>query len=73
MELIEAVEVSKAALVGSSSGVPFTEPSLRALGVRRLLVDRFPYALVFVESETEIRVLAVAHTRRRPGYWRSRL
>lgn len=42
-------------------------------GVRRCMLRRFPYALVFLELETEIRVLAMAHMRRRPGYWRSRV
>ena len=43
------------------------------LELRRALLDRFPYALVFVELEREIRIVAVAHTRRRPGYWFDRL
>lgn len=46
---------------------------LTRLGVRRIRVRRFPYALVFMELENEIRILAVAHARRRPGYWRERL
>ncbi len=42
--------------------------------VRRLIVHRFPYSLFFaVESEDFIRVLAVAHQKRRPGYWWNRL
>ena len=41
--------------------------------LRRALVDSFPYAIVFALSSEEIRVVAVAHTRRRPGYWLSRL
>ncbi len=41
--------------------------------VRRVLVHRFPYAIVFVELEREVRVLAAAHGKRRPGYWRDRL
>ncbi|MEX0711297.1 MAG: type II toxin-antitoxin system RelE/ParE family toxin [Pirellulales bacterium] len=36
-------------------------------------VDRFPYRLIFCfESPTTARVIAVAHSRRRPGYWRQR-
>lgn len=42
------------------------------LGVRTCSVKRFPYSIVFLELPTEIRVLALAHTRRRPGYWHSR-
>ena len=50
--------------------VPGVSPDL---GVRRLIVKRFPYAVVFVEEPGAVRVIAVAHARRRPGYWRGRL
>lgn len=43
-----------------------------ALGVRRVFVTRFPYSLYFIELPTRYRVLAVAHARRRPFYWRDR-
>jgi plasmid stabilization system protein ParE len=42
------------------------------LQVRRILLRKFPYALVFLLLDDEIRVLAIAHGRRLPGYWRSR-
>lgn len=41
--------------------------------VRRVLITRFPYAIVFVEVDGEIRVIAVMHGRQRPGYWMRRL
>jgi plasmid stabilization system protein ParE len=41
--------------------------------VRRLLLARFPYVVVFVEVGDEIRVIAVMHAKRRPGYWMRRL
>ena len=40
--------------------------------IRIVLVPEFPYMLVYQERAHDIRVLAVAHVRRRPGYWRSR-
>src|SRR5689334_14399375 len=43
-----------------------------ARDVRRTLLRRFPYAVIYEIRDTEILVLAVAHTRRRPGYWLSR-
>jgi toxin ParE1/3/4 len=44
------------------------------LTVRRALLDRFPFALVFLEvQEGSIRVVAFAHTKRQPGYWLSRV
>ena len=41
--------------------------------VRRAPVKRFPYHVVYLEAAATIRVLAVAHDRRKPGYWKSRL
>ena len=40
--------------------------------VRRVLVDRFPYAVVYHHDHKSIVILAVAHSRRRPGYWKRR-
>ncbi len=42
-------------------------------GAKRLLLRRFPYAVIVRESAAEIIVIAFAHTARRPGYWRGRL
>ena len=39
---------------------------------RRVLVRRFPYQIVYRVSPTETVVVAVAHLKRRPGYWKSR-
>lgn len=36
-------------------------------------ISRFPFVLIYrVRSEKDVLVLAVAHTARRPGYWRKR-
>lgn len=43
------------------------------LQVRRAPATRFPYHMVYLETSSTIRVLAIAHDRRRPGYWISRL
>lgn len=43
-----------------------------AQDTRRVLLKRFPYSIVFYERETEIVIIAFAHSSRRPGYWRSR-
>ncbi|MCU1245228.1 MAG: plasmid stabilization system protein [Acidobacteria bacterium] len=37
--------------------------------VRRLSVHTFPYHVIFVQLETIISVVAIAHDRRKPGYW----
>ena len=38
-------------------------------GTRRYLLRRFPFFVVFRESEESVQIVAVAHARRRPGYW----
>ena len=43
------------------------------LPVRRRAVARFPYHVIYVETATEIRILGIAHDRRNPGYWQTRL
>jgi hypothetical protein len=42
-------------------------------GTRCLKLNRFPYALVYVQRSDRIIGIAVAHLKRRPGYWRKRL
>jgi plasmid stabilization system protein ParE len=39
---------------------------------RRLPMRRFPLNVVYVVQGSELTILAVAHQRRKPGYWRSR-
>ena len=41
--------------------------------VRRCRLRRFPYGLIYQADETGVLVVAVAHTHRRPEYWRDRL
>ena len=55
---------------GAGSLIPDAPPE--ASGARRLRLWRFPYAVVYIELKTELRVLALAHDRRAPGYWRNR-
>ena len=40
--------------------------------IRRQLCRRFPYGLLYSVAGEEIRILAVMHLRRRPGYWAGR-
>jgi len=40
--------------------------------LRRVLVPRFPYAVIYRAEEDRVWVVAVANLYRRPGYWRVR-
>jgi plasmid stabilization system protein ParE len=42
-------------------------------GTRKLVLRRFPFAVIYRPGTATIQVLAVAHGQRRPGYWRGRL
>ena len=40
---------------------------------RRFRVRRFPYSVVYVIRPELIVIVAVAHEKRKPGYWQARL
>jgi toxin ParE1/3/4 len=41
-------------------------------GRRRYVMRRFPFILVYRIHSDEVRLLAIQHGRRRPGYWKAR-
>jgi plasmid stabilization system protein ParE len=54
-------------LESPTSGAPFGRR------LRRVLVPKFPYALLYRVEADRIYIIAVMHLHRRPGYWRTRL
>lgn len=40
---------------------------------RRALLHRFPFSLIYSVESDAILIVAVAHQRRRPDYWRDRV
>jgi toxin ParE1/3/4 len=40
--------------------------------VRRVLLRRFPYAVMYSASPDNLRILAIANLKRRPFYWQRR-
>ncbi|MET1082609.1 MAG: type II toxin-antitoxin system RelE/ParE family toxin [Burkholderiales bacterium] len=60
---------------GRVVGVVVTQPTLGAPGRYRTRVvplHKFPYSLIYRIQADTLRVLAIAHQRRRPGYWGKR-
>lgn len=47
-------------------GPPITEK------LRRAVLNRFPYTLIYTSDQEAVDIIAVAHQSRRPGYWRAR-
>jgi len=61
---IDAVETCVAEIV------EFPEAGVVLIGgVRRRLVRRFPYGVLYAIKSDHIRLLAVMHAKRRPMYW----
>lgn len=53
------------------SRYPQVAPLARG-NVRKKALPNFPYSLLYAVRPNEIRLLAVAHQKRRPFYWRCR-
>lgn len=71
--LVEALLDEVIAAQRRIAGFPQAWHPLGAKGLRRFVLGRFPYAIIFRAKPDEILIVAYAHTRRLPGYWRSRL
>jgi plasmid stabilization system protein ParE len=59
------------AAIEKITAAPDRFPSTTA-GCRYCTLRRFPFRLVFREEAQRLVVMAVAHAKRRPGYWRER-
>jgi toxin ParE1/3/4 len=73
VELLAEVDALFTAIARNPSRFPPYPRVVPDLAVRRASARRFPYAIAFVDLPTGVRVLAVAHERRRPGYWVGRV
>ncbi len=63
-------EVEKA--VGSIAIAPLTWPKIEG-ELRRRIVRRFPFGILYYTDVKETVIVAIAHLRRKPGYWKKRV
>jgi plasmid stabilization system protein ParE len=42
-------------------------------GTRRFVLYRFPFSIVYLDDPDVVTIIAVAHGKRRPGYWKDRV
>ncbi len=63
-------EVERA--VRSITSSPQTWPILEG-NLRRRLIKRFPFAVLYRIEQDKILMVAVAHLRKKPGYWKNRI
>ena len=67
-EFLEDVYATIARMIQYPEG--WSQLSPRA---RRCLTKRFPYGVIYQVRRDDVRILAIAHSHRRPGYWVNRL
>jgi plasmid stabilization system protein ParE len=63
-----AVETAVSRMIGTPTQYPMS-----VLRTRKLVIQRFPFNIFYVLRKSEIVIVAVAHQKRRPGYWSSRV
>ena len=65
-EFVLEVDRALAALVEGAHRHPFWQ---QGQPYQKAFVRRFPYVIFFTHDDERVRVLAIAHRRRKPGYW----
>jgi hypothetical protein len=70
IDFVEEVDTTIAAIAANPR--VFAQLGSRGREMRRAVVARFPFAVVYLVMPAEIVILAVANTRRRPNYRRRR-
>lgn len=69
---VDAVEDAVRAIAERPEAWPLRRGGGRRRDVRAFVIDRFPFSVVYRIRPSEIRVLAIAHAKRRPDYWTRR-
>ncbi|MCI0332066.1 MAG: type II toxin-antitoxin system RelE/ParE family toxin [Planctomycetes bacterium] len=69
VRFIEAIDAAVTRILQAPESLPVVSGKYR-----RVRVEKFPHSLIYYErAENDIRIVAVAHPSRRPGYWRRRV
>ena len=42
-------------------------------GTRRFVLNRFPFSVIYLDDPDAVIIIAIAHSKSGPGYWKSRL
>lgn len=42
-------------------------------GTRRLVLRRFPFSIIYLDDPDIVNIVAIVHSKRKPGYWKQRL
>lgn len=63
-----AVDKAVAKILESPTKFPLADHK-----TRKLRLQRFPFTIFYLLTSSEIVIVAVAHQKRRPGYWSDRM
>lgn len=72
-DLVDAVAEAEAAIETAPYRNAIAADAPRGFDVRDKVLRRFRYRMIYQVAATGVRVLALAHLHRRPGYWKRRL
>ena len=42
-------------------------------GTRRFVLHRFPFSIIYLDDPDLLTIIAIAHSKRKPGYWKERI
>jgi plasmid stabilization system protein ParE len=73
-EVRASIEFRKmvSAVVKEISAAPERWPK-HLYGTRRFVLQRFPFSVLYLDDPEMITTIAVAHGKRKPGYWKGRV
>ena len=72
-QLLGEIERALDRIESDPQGFPLLELPSGTHEIRRCVLKRFPYLVLFTIRSEETTVIAISHGRRRPSYWRDRL
>ncbi|HPJ38956.1 MAG TPA: type II toxin-antitoxin system RelE/ParE family toxin [Spirochaetota bacterium] len=67
-ELLQEIDIALRRIVSYSDSC-----ALIRNGLRRCVVNRFPYGIIYGSDAENIIIVAIAHLHRKPQYWHERL
>jgi mRNA-degrading endonuclease RelE of RelBE toxin-antitoxin system len=73
VQLLNEIEQALDRIENDPQGFPQWEFPSGPDDIRRYVLKRFPYVVLFTIQSDETTVIAISHGRRRPSYWRDRL
>lgn len=69
-DFVEEVDYAVKRIAESPETWPWYD---KTIDVRKFLVHRFPFGVIYRNKIGVVQVLAIADLRRKPGYWKDRL